>query len=300
MKFLITIFITVFAFAAPEKTLEHSILLIEKDIAEAYAKISANNQSISIAQKQIIDINLNIEEKKKYIAKRMLAQKSIKSMSWFLALDTKNKAILDRNLKIFKNINSSDITALYEYRLALDEVKNQEQFLESENKKLTELTQYLLDQEAKLKKVEKEQIAVLEKISAVDHLLNFKGRLTLPTNAPIIERFGSLRDEDNQYALLVKGLVLDGKDKQTVSAFGPGKVIFRDRIPYWGDSLIISHKGGYFSVYAGVENTVVKIDEFVTNEQVIAQTNGQEFYFELRHLSIPLNPLSWVRKDNNE
>ena len=115
----------------------------------------------------------------------------------------------------------------------------------------------------------------------------------------IIEKFGSLPDQDNQYALLVKGLVLDGKDKQSVSAFGPGKVIFRDRIPYWGDSLIISHKGGYYSVYAGVENPVVKVDEVVTNEQTIARTNGQEFYFELRHLNIPLNPLNWIRKNND-
>lgn len=299
MKYLIIIFITVFAYAAPEKSLETNILQIEKDIAEAYAKISVNNQSIAIAQKQIADINLNIEEKKKYLAKRLLAQKSVKSMGWFLALDTKNKAILDRNFKIFKNINSADITALYEYRLALEEVKSQEQFLEGENKKLKVLTQYLQDQEVKLKKAEQEQIAVLEKISAIDHLLNFKGHLALPVKASIIENYGSSHDRDNQYALLVKGLVIDGKDKQTVSAFGPGKVIFRDRIPYWGDSLIISHKGGYYSVYAGVDSVVVKVDEVVTNEQIIAQTNGQEFYFELRHLNIPLNPLSWIRKNND-
>lgn len=298
MKFFIILFITVFVHAAPEKSLELNILQIEKDIAEAYAKISVNNQSIAVIQKQILDINLNIEEKKKYLAKRMLAQKSVKSMSWFLALDTKNKAILDRNLKIFKNINLSDITALYEYRLALEEVKSQEQYLESENKKLTELTKYLQEQEIKLKKAELEQIAVLEKIRAIDHLLNFKGQLSLPTQGKILERFGSSNDRENQYALLVKGLVIDGKDKQAVSAFGPGKVIFRDRIPYWGDSVIISHKGGYYSVYAGVENAVVKIDELVTKDQIIANTNGQEFYFELRHLNIPLNPLSWIRKDN--
>lgn len=299
MKFLIIFLITLFVQAAPEKNLEQSILQIEKDIADAYTKLSVNNQSIVIVQKQIADINSNIDEKKKYLAKRMLAQKSVKSMSWFLALDAKNKAILDRNLKIFKNINASDITALYEYSLALDEVKSQEQFLEDENIKLTELTKYLQNQEVKLKKAEQEQIAVLEKIQAIDHLLNFKGQLSLPVNAPILERFGSSRDKENQYALLVKGLVIDGKIKQAVSAFGPGKVIFRDHVAYWGDSVIISHKGGYYSVYAGVENSVVKIDEVVTSGQIIARTNGQEFYFELRHLNIPLNPVNWIRKDND-
>lgn len=299
MKLFIIIFITIFANAATEKKLETNILQIEKDIAEAYVKISVNNQSISNVQKQITDINFNIEDKKKYLAKRLLAQKSIKSMGWFLALDTKNKAILDRNLKIFKNINSADITALYEYRLALEDIKNQEKFLEDENIKLKALTQFLLDQETKLKKAEQEQIMALEKSKAIDHLLNFKGRLVLPVNSNIIHRYGSLHDQDNQYSLLVKGLVMDGKDQQTVSAFGPGKVIFRDRIPYWRDSVIISHKGGYNSVYAGVDNVSVNVGDVVTNEQVIAQTNGQEFYFELRHLNIPLNPLNWIRKNND-
>lgn len=299
MRFLIVFFFAILVQAAPEKSIEHNILKIEKDIAEAYAKISVNNQAIATAQKQISDINQNIEDKKKYLAKRLLAQKSIKSMSWFLALDTKNKAILDRNLKIFKNINSSDVTALYEYKLALEEVKNQESLLETENKKLLELTKFLEEQEIKLKKAEQEQIALLEKIRNIDHLLNYKGKLSMPVKAQIIERFGSVHDRDNQYALLVKGLVMNGQDKQAVSAFGPGKVIFSDRIPYWGDSLIISHKGGYYSVYAGVDNTVVKVDDVVQNEQIIANTSGKEFYFELRHLNIPLNPLSWIRKDND-
>lgn len=299
MKFLIILFTAVFVQAAPEKSIEQNILHIEKDIAEAYAKISVNNQAIATAQKHISDINRNIEDKKKYLAKRLLAQKSIKSISWFLALDTKNKVILDRNLKIFKNINSSDIAALHEYKLALEEVKDQEKLLESENQKLTELTKYLEDQETKLKKVEQEQIVVLEKIRNIDHLLNYKGKLSLPVKSTMIERFGSSHDRDNQYALLVKGLVMQGKDKQAVSAFGPGKVIFRDQVPYWGDSVIISHKGGYYSVYAGVDNAVVKVDDVVQNEQIIAYMNGKEFYFELRHLNIPLNPLSWIRKDND-
>jgi septal ring factor EnvC (AmiA/AmiB activator) len=291
-------FITVFVHAASEKSGEQSILQIEKDIAEVYGKITVNNQSIAFAQKQISDIHKNINDKKKYLAQRLLAQKSVKSMSWFLALDTKNKVILDRNLKIFKNINSSDVAALYEYKLALEELKNQESFLESENQSLIVLTKYLVDQEEKLKSAEQEQIALLEKLRNMEHLLNYKGKLSLPVKTSVIEGFGSSHDGNNQYALLVKGLVIDGQGKQVVSAFGPGKVIFRDHIPYWGDSLIISHKGGYYSVYAGVENVLVKVDSVVVNEQAIAYTNGKEFYFELRHLNIPLNPLSWIRKNH--
>lgn len=298
MKFLSMVFITFLVYAAPEKSVEQNILKIEKDMAETYGKMAVNNQSIARAQSQISEIQKSINDKKKYLAKRLLAQKSVKSMSWFLALDTKNKAILDRNLKIFKNINSSDITALYEFKLALEELKDQEIFLESENKRLMALTKYLAEQETKLKIAEQEQIALLEKISDSDHLLNYKGKLSLPVKNSVIEGFGSRRDGENQYALLVKGLVINGQDKQVVSAFGPGKVIFRDQIPYWGDSVIISHKGGYYSVYAGVEKIQVELDSLVTNEQALAYTNGKEFYFELRHLGIPLNPLSWMRKNH--
>lgn len=299
MKYFLIIFFTALVQASSEKTIESNILQIENEIAEVYSKITANNQEIASAKKKISSLNQNIDSKKKYLAKRLLAQKNIKTMSWFLALDAKNKITLDRNLKIFKKINSSDLTALYEYKLALEDVKSQEKLLESENKKLKELTKYLQVQEEKLKTAETEQKALLADISNADHLLNHKGKLSLPMRSRILEEYGSLHDSENQYAMLVKGLVFESAGKQVVSAFGPGKVIFRDHVPYWGDSLIISHKGGYYSVYAGVEKALVKVNDFVQNEQSIAYTGEKEFYFELRHLNIPLNPLNWIRKDND-
>ena len=75
MKFLIIFFITVFVQAAPEKSLEQNILQIEKDIAEAYAKISVNNQAIATAKKQISDINQNIEDKKKVFGQTFISAK---------------------------------------------------------------------------------------------------------------------------------------------------------------------------------------------------------------------------------
>jgi murein hydrolase activator len=296
MKFILIFFISVFTFAATEKISESNILQIEKEISETYAKISANNQSIATAQKQIGELKFSIESKKKYIAKRLLAQKSIKSQSWITILNTKNKAIFDRNLKIFKSVNEADLAALHEYKLAFEELKDQENILATENKLLEEHTRYLEDREAELKTAEQKQIELLAKTRAVDHLLNYKGTLSLPIQSQIIDRFGSSYDSENQYTILVKGLVLQGFPKQNITSFGPGKVIFSDHISYWGNSVIISHRGGYFSVYAGVENPMIKVNDLVKNEQVIAQTNGRDFYFELRHQNIPINPLNWIRK----
>lgn len=289
------------AFSQPvtETVLEQKILTIEKEIADIHVKISTNNQAILLTEQQMTELEMNIGQRKRYLAKRLLAQKHVKDMSWIFSLDAKNKSILDRNLKIFKRINYADVTAIHEYQLAFEELEDQKKHLVSENQKLAVLTQQLQEQEEKLKSVEREQIIKLTQIRDIDHLLNFKGTLSLPIKAPIISHFGSSQDRDNQYVLLVKGLVMDGQSKQTVSAFGPGKVIFNDLIPYWGNSLIISHKGGYFSVYAGVENILVNVNDMVKKEQIIAKTTGQNFYFELRHQSIPLNPLSWIRKEND-
>lgn len=300
MKIYLLVSFLIFSSAAFCKSLEDKVLQIEKDISETYAAITLNNASISVIQKQIEQANESIDLKKRYIAKRLLAQKNVKKMSWFLILDSKNKTLFDRNLKIFRNINSFDIENLSEYKLQLEELNDQAQLLILENTKLNELIKILKNKEQDLKFAEQNQIEDLVKTKAIDHLLNFKGKLRLPIQSEIIDRFGSYNNKGNQYVLLVKGLVMNGSTKQPVLTFGPGKVIFSDVIPYWGESLIISHKGGYFSVYSGVENIRVKPNDFVVNEQVIGETNGKDFYFELRHQNIPINPLNWIRKDHDQ
>lgn len=279
---------------------EVKLLKIEENITQTYSEISTNNSEIFSLKEKIDLLSENIKEKKLYIAKRLLAQKHLKNQNWLLLLDSKNKSSFDRNLKIFKNINQADLLALSEHTKLLKILSAQQKELNKKNEELSVLLSTLTKQEEELKAAEETQLEILQKTKQLDHLLTLKGQLSLPIVSDVINKFGDFHDQNNQYVLLVKGLVMSGHMKQVVSAFGPGKVIFRDVIPYWGESIIIAHKGDYYSVYSALSNVRVKKDDFVKTTQIIAETNGKDFYFELRHKNIPLNPVNWIRKENEK
>jgi septal ring factor EnvC (AmiA/AmiB activator) len=279
--------------------LDQKILEIEKDLSKLQEDISNNNSILQTTELKIKNTRALIEKQKKYLAQRLLAQKSLKKKSWFLIFNTQNKVVFDRNLKIFKIINNFDLSTLYEYNLQINELRERTDLIQRTNAHLKELVHNLMQKEIELKNAETARINELAHLKSVDHFLNYKGKLHLPINGKIVTSFGSYHDEKQQFVVLVKGLVMHAENKTPVLAFGPGKVIFSDAIPYWGESIIVSHKGEYYSVYSGLENPKVQLNDFVQNEQPLAETGSKDFYFELRHQDIPINPLRWIRKNHD-
>lgn len=278
---------------------EENILLIEKKITDSNVLITNNNNKIIQSQKNIDLIKQIIEGKKKYLSKRLMAYRQIQKFSWQGLLNSSENSIIDRNLKIFKNINSSDLITIEELNLKKSELKYQQDQYEKENKNLSLEIQNLKNLEEKLIQLESDKIAEMKKIQQVANtFLAQKKQLKLPLDIGLKIKFGSNLDENAQFNLNSKGLIFKNKSDVSVRAFGPGQVIFSDQIPYWRDSLIISHKGGYYTVYSGVKNIKVKINEMVEQNQELAMTTDTDFYFELRHQEIPINPLNWIRKEN--
>ena len=86
------------------------------------------------------------------------------------------------------------------------------------------------------------------------------------------------------------------KSSEKIYASGPGRVIFRDEIPYWGETLIVQHEDDYFTVYAGVTNIIKNVNDSVAQKEIMANANGADFYFELRHFDNPINPKTWLKE----
>ena len=116
-----------------------------------------------------------------------------------------------------------------------------------------------------------------------------------PTEGLIKWNFGGHRDDQNAYAFLIRGLLFATASHEKIRAVGPGKVIFRDPIPYWGETLIVQHDDNYFSVYAGLD-TEIKLEDQLKMNDVIGSATRNEFYFELRHFENPINPKLWLKE----
>jgi len=128
--------------------------------------------------------------------------------------------------------------------------------------------------------------------------LSLKGKLSLPVQGKITNKFGSKRADS---PVLWKGLFLQAAANQAVSAVAAGKVIYADWLRGFGNLLIIDHGMGYMSLYGNNETLYKQVgDELQSGEMVAAVGNsgGNEnygLYFELRHEGNPLDPTQWFK-----
>ena len=213
-------------------------------------------------------------------------------------LAAENALVFERNLKILNKLNAYDFSLFKEYKSALRNLAQGRADLVTYAAELEQTISDLKLQEIKLAEedLQRKKLLVAENKSS---LLIYKGQLSYPTEGQVKLTYGAYRDEQNEYAFLVRGLLFETKKGAKIYAAGPGHVIFRDPIPYWGETIIIQHDDNYYSVYAGVSNMISNLNSFVQANEVVATASKTEFYFELRHFDNTLNPKNWL-KDNNE
>ncbi len=250
---------------------------------------------IQLIQKKMSDTQFAIKEKKSDLIKFIKADQQLNKFQFGGLMAIESLPLLSRNLDVFQKIKLQNINSLREYKFASTELQQQQQILISAKENLVSLNRQLLEQEEQILATEKETVSALRN-EKKDSLLIYKGTLSTPVqNSNLKSSFGAYSDPKNQYSVFRKGLTFNCKIHHYVQAVGPGKIIFRDRIKYWGESIIIQHAGDYYSVYTNLTNCTVENNQNVSQGEKICETNGAEFYFELRNQNIAINPKNWIR-----
>ena len=129
-----------------------------------------------------------------------------------------------------------------------------------------------------------------------------KGSLVMPALGRITGRFGENRENLSGVSTKWKGILIEARQGSDVLACEEGTVIFSDWVQGWGNTMYIDHGSGFLSVYAYNESLYKSVGEKVRKGETVASvgnTGGSigrvsALYFELRHASIPLNPLQWI------
>lgn len=125
-----------------------------------------------------------------------------------------------------------------------------------------------------------------------------RGRLRLPVAGELMNRFGAPREEGG---VRWKGLFIRAAQGVAVKAIAAGQVVFADWMRGFGNLIIVDHGEGYMSLYSNNESLYKQVGERVRPGDAIASvgnSGGQSdagLYFEMRHQSRPINPLSWVQ-----
>ena len=129
-----------------------------------------------------------------------------------------------------------------------------------------------------------------------------KGKLPWPIEGAVISRFGTHRNPELKTVTENTGIDIRGKTGSEVKAIYDGIVTTVTYIRGYGNTVILDHGDGFYSVYTHVIDVEVDENSYVNARDVIAHVGdsgsleGAKLHFEIWENRAKLNPQSWLRK----
>ena len=313
---------------------------IERNVANKEREILENKKAISRSMVYLVDslqhgvanILIARDDKVDVIASMeilSLANNKLLRYIDVLNLDIEKLDILKQDAKI-ESDNLSEIKALREiefkavvdesnsYKTALKEVKNDEnaqkavvnnlkkreralerRIKESEDRKKRELAVKKKRDvnNRKAREITRENNKVVEGSSA---FAKAKGSLSYPIKGKIVERFGRQLIEDANTYFFNKGIRISTSSNSVVTLPFDGKVEFADYVKGFLNLVIVSHDGGYYTVYGNLSSLNVSAGDILKKGSSLGVMNGSkampsQLYLEIRKSEDALNPEIWFR-----
>ena len=128
-----------------------------------------------------------------------------------------------------------------------------------------------------------------------------KGRLKLPLNGPILNKFGRKRVKEYDSYIVYNGINVKATKGTHVKAVFDGKVLFAGELEGYGNLVIVGHGNKYHSLYGHLDDINVSVDKVVKTGEIIGLSGdsgsleGEVLYFELRRNGKPIQPIPWFR-----
>ena len=187
------------------------------------------------------------------------------------------------------------------YRDQLNQQKKQAQEIERQIKRIIEEEIRKAREEA-----EKNNLGLPLTPEALELSTKFelnKGKLPWPlSKAKITERYGIQKNKHiSGVETKNNGINFETDEGQSVRVVFDGKISRIFYIKGKGKAVLVSH-GGYFTVYSGLKDVVVKTGEKVISKQnigtvITSDSNGEtELHFEIWKGKDPQNPVKWLYK----
>ena len=127
--------------------------------------------------------------------------------------------------------------------------------------------------------------------------------LSLPAAAAINAVFGTLRSYNGgEYNRYHRGVDFAGAPGTSVLAAADGKVVMVDRLHIRGNTTIIDHGWGVYTLYAHQRETLVQSGQVVASGQVIGtvgstgRSTGPHLHWEVWLNGVTVDPLQWVQE----
>jgi murein DD-endopeptidase MepM/ murein hydrolase activator NlpD len=123
---------------------------------------------------------------------------------------------------------------------------------------------------------------------------------TWPVQGQITSLYGYRRDPLNFLIQFHAAIDIAAAKGTAVIATAPGVVVTNDKNKYYGNFIILSHKYGFYTLYAHNSEILVQLGDQVHHGQVIAKigrtgrTTGNHLHYEVHIGNKSVNPYNYI------
>lgn len=149
-------------------------------------------------------------------------------------------------------------------------------------------------------RVEREYL-LQEDIWKIETDKRWNGAFAYPSNADVSEKFGVKRIMNEKKNSVHLGIDMKGKAGAPVKAINSGRVVLREELFYGGNTVIIDHGMGLFSVYMHLSGFNVENGAEVAKGDVIGfvgmtgRATGPHLHMSVKLHGVSINPESLMR-----
>jgi murein hydrolase activator len=252
-----------------------------------------------------------------------------------VAFSSENASQFLQHLKYIELIARHDASLMTDYKNQLEGMKTEKQSLLSVRAKLVRLKKDALGKRREFKKARQDKKKFLDKIKKKKKfrirtrielqnasknlnsliakllsklvsgeglgILDKKGRLALPVEGEILNKFG--RKKDKQYGSFIvnNGINIKTRTGTPVRSIFNGKVLYTGELEGYGNLVIIGHGKDFHSLYGHLDridakpNQVVQIGDIIGLSGDTGSLVGETLYLEIREKGKPIEPVHWFK-----
>jgi murein DD-endopeptidase MepM/ murein hydrolase activator NlpD len=124
------------------------------------------------------------------------------------------------------------------------------------------------------------------------------GCFVRPLNNELSTAFGTERTMNGKWVSIHKGVDIKGKAGEEVSASNNGRVILAEGLFFGGNTIILDHGQGIYTIYMHLSKMEVTPGDSVKKGEVIGlvgssgRSSGPHLHFGAKVMNIPVNPVS--------
>ena len=276
-------------------------LISKTIISDDWNRILNRLKYLKILLKHEKKLNDNIKNK---ITELKIDQDNLKKEQKKQKDILKDAKSVQKNLENDKKSKNKKIKRIKDDKISLTEN------LDSKKKEISEMEQLIKKlitdiNTAKNKEDELARKRSNQNKATSGNFAQMKGKLNWPASGKIITKFGFQKNVNLNTLTENIGINIQTNRNAPVYSVLDGFVSVITYLRNYGNTIIINHGGGFYTVYANVENILVKENEYIGSNYQIASVSKSEnpaisnsyfLHFEIWNNETKLNPELWIKK----